>query len=71
MDRACAYHDCCLTTVCEYLSTEHHRKCNSRFCASLGSMDCSNSRDPDTCERYRSRALQLCLVTIGGSLPLP
>jgi RHS repeat-associated protein len=71
LDKACAFHDCCLRSAAKYLCQPYHKHCNLRFCAALIAVDCSKTADETTCIRYRDNALSLCMSTINNTIPLP
>jgi hypothetical protein len=71
IDRACAFHDCCLNNKEKYFNRCHHKGCNMAFCTALAVGDCSKAPKPSECDSYRKRALMLCLFTLEWTIPLP
>ena len=75
VDRACAYHDCCVGTRELYVDKCNHAWCNFEFCSSLMQADCTQSMTPSHCEYFRAKAIALACGTLdfrpGPPLPLP
>lgn len=55
-DNACAYHDCCVGTVDQWLGRCTHKLCHVKSCLRLIKADCSKSRTLIQYEWFRVKA---------------